>query len=197
MTTATNSPSQASACADPVISDERDLLILVDDHDNELGALDKGSCHDGDGILHRAFSLFIFDSANRLLLQQRAAGKRLWPGFWSNSCCSHPRVGESMETAVHRRLDQELGLSCALRRLFKFQYSARYGSAGSEHELCSVYVGRSDGEPKVNATEISAWRWIGLGDLDAELARTPDHFTPWFKLEWARIRNDHGDALTV
>ncbi|HSG91501.1 MAG TPA: isopentenyl-diphosphate Delta-isomerase [Pseudomonadales bacterium] len=182
---------------DLIVSDERDLLILVDEQDRPQGSLDKASCHDGDGILHRAFSLFIFDDAGRLLLQRRADGKRLWPGFWSNSCCSHPRHGETMDEAVHRRLEQELGLSCTLLPLYKFRYQARYGVEGSEHELCSVYIGRSDSDPSVNSTEISAWRWIPADDLDAELDATPDAFTPWFKLEWSRIRREHMDAVST
>lgn len=181
----------------PVISDERDPLILVDADDNELGTLDKGACHDGDGVLHRAFSLFIFDAAGRLLLQQRARGKRLWPGFWSNSCCSHPRHGETMDEAVDRRLEQELGLQCRLHRLFRFQYQARYGAEGSEHELCSVYAGRSDRDPRVNDTEISAWRWITADALDAELAADGDAFTPWLRIEWARIRREHMASIAA
>ena len=90
-----------------IVSSEAEELILVDGEDNETGYLSKAACHDGDGVLHRAFSLFLFDSAGRLLLQQRAATKRLWPGFWSNSCCSHPRRGESMEVATSRRLRDE------------------------------------------------------------------------------------------
>jgi isopentenyl-diphosphate delta-isomerase len=182
---------------DVVVSDERDQLILVDGRDNHIGSLDKAACHDGEGVLHRAFSLFVFDAAGRLLLQQRADGKRLWPGFWSNSCCSHPRVGEGMTEAIHRRLKQELGLRCALRELFKFEYHARYGTIGSEHELCSVFAGRAAGDPQPNRTEVSAWRWIEPDELDVELERAPEDFTPWFRLEWARIRADHGAALAA
>lgn len=187
----------ARTASAPVISDERDPLILVDADDNELGTLDKGACHDGDGVLHRAFSLFIFDAHGRLLLQQRASGKRLWPGFWSNSCCSHPRQGETMREATDRRLEQELGLRCPLHRLFSFEYRARYGAAGSEHELCTVYAGRSDSDPRVNDTEISAWRWIAPEALDAELAADPEAFTPWLRLEWTRLRSDFMPQLAA
>ena len=93
---------------DVVVSSESEALILVDENDREIGFSSKDSCHDGPGILHRAFSLFIFNTAGELLLQQRSAGKRLWPLYWSNSCCSHPRAGETMELAVNRRLQQEL-----------------------------------------------------------------------------------------
>ena len=184
-----------SAHASPVVSDDRDELILVDAEDNEIGTLDKAACHDGDGVLHRAFSLFVFDDAGRLLLQQRAGGKRLWPGYWSNSCCSHPRSGETMEQAIGRRLEEELGLSCPLARLFTFTYQARFGSLGAEHELCTVYAGRCSDDPTVNEHEISAWRWIDADALDAELAEDADRFTPWFRMEWARMREEFRDAL--
>ena len=187
----------ASSASASIVSDERDPLILVDADDNEIGSLDKAACHDGDGILHRAFSLFVLDGEGRVLLQQRASGKRLWPGFWSNSCCSHPRRGETMEEAIHRRLEQELGLHCTLRRLFRFQYQARYGAAGSEHELCSVYAGRADGEPRINESEISAWRWITPAALDAELEADAGAFTPWLHIEWARIRSSFMPQLAA
>ena len=111
-----------------VAQNARDLepLILVDDADHEIGHLDRANCHAGSGVLHRAFSLFIFNGNGELLLQQRAPGKRLWPLYWSNSCCSHPRRAESMDTAIHRRLHEELGLACPLHFLFKFQYQAQF-----------------------------------------------------------------------
>ncbi|MEE4300863.1 MAG: isopentenyl-diphosphate Delta-isomerase [Pseudomonadales bacterium] len=186
-----------SAHGSPIVSDERDELILVDEADNEIGTLDKGACHDGEGVLHRAFSLFVFDHEDRLLLQQRAPGKRLWPGYWSNSCCSHPRSGETMEYAIARRLEEELGLTCSLTRLFTFTYHARFREAGSEHELCTVYAGRCSEDPRVNEHEISAWRWITPEELDAELAADEDgeRFTPWFHIEWRRLRGDFRDAI--
>lgn len=180
-----------AAKRDVVVSSESEQLILVDQSDQPVGYLDKAGCHDGDGVLHRAFSLFIFDDAGRLLLQQRAPGKRLWPGYWSNSCCSHPRRHETMEEAIVRRLDEELGMRSELTFLYKFTYHASFGDLGSEHELCWVYIGRAEGEPQVNANEISAWRWISPEDLDQELSTTPEAFTPWFKLEWSRLRRDH------
>src|SRR5215471_9926103 len=122
---------------------DSEALILVDEADREVGHLSKAKCHDGQGVLHRAFSLLIFNTEGALLLQQRASSKRLWPLYWSNSCCSHPRRAESMETAIHRRLDEELGLHCPLHFLFKFQYQAQFDAAGAEQELCSVFVGRT------------------------------------------------------
>jgi isopentenyl-diphosphate Delta-isomerase len=178
-----------------IVSSENEPLILVDSSDRAVGELDKAACHDGDGVLHRAFSLFIFDPEGRLLIQQRAPGKRLWPGYWSNSCCSHPRAGETMAEAVGRRLRQELGLEAALHYVYKFEYTARYLDLGTEHELCWVYVGRTTAQPVINSTEIGDWRWIAPADLDAELASHDERFTPWFKLEWRRLKARFGDDL--
>ena len=167
----------------------------MDTQDNVVGHLDKSSCHDGAGILHRAFSLFIFNDKGELLLQQRASSKRLWPRFWSNSCCSHPREGETMEEAVQRRCEQELGFRTPMRFLYKFEYHAQFGALGSEHELCSVYTGIFSGEPVINATEIEAWQWLAPAELDRRLAQNPETFTPWFKLEWQRIKEAFADAI--
>jgi isopentenyl-diphosphate Delta-isomerase len=174
---------------------DSEALILVDEADREVGHLSKDKCHDGQGVLHRAFSLLIFNEEGELLLQQRAASKRLWPQYWSNSCCSHPRRAESMETAIHRRLYEELGLRCPLQFLFKFQYQAQFESAGSEQELCSVFIGRSGDPVRTDPGEIMAWRWIRPEALQAELAADADKFTPWFKMEWARIWRDHRAAV--
>ena len=178
-----------------IVSSEAEALIVVDSSDRELGTLDKSACHDGDGVLHRAFSLFVFNSAGELLLQQRAAEKRLWPLYWSNSCCSHPRAGESLTLAVGRRLQQELGMRARLDYVYKFEYQAHYEDIGSEHELCSVYVGRSQDQPTVNTTEVAALEWLAPAELAARLRSQPDTFTPWFKLEWEALMTDHADQL--
>lgn len=178
-----------------IVSSERERLILVDAGDRAIGELDKSACHDGEGRLHRAFSLFVFNPRRELLIQRRAPGKRLWPSYWSNSCCSHPRAGEEMTEAVARRLQQELGLRASLHYVYKFEYVAPYGDLGTEHELCWVYVGRSHDQPVINTTEISEWRWVAPADLTEELASHGDRFTPWFKLEWARLKLEFGDDL--
>ncbi len=178
-----------------IVSFHDEPLVLVDEHDRETGFLDKLAAHAGQGVLHRAFSLFIFNSQGELLLQQRAADKRLWPGFWSNTCCSHPRRGESMDKAIHRRLSEELGMQCALDYLFKFQYQAQFDEEGAEHELCWVYAGHSDATPVVNANEISALRYLSPIALDQEMASQPQAFTPWFKIEWERLRREHPQVL--
>ena len=171
-----------------VVSNEEEPLILVDEADRDIGHLSKGECHDGDGRLHRACSLFIFNSQGELLLQQRSAEKRLWPLFWSNSCCSHPRRGETMDVATRRRLEQELGMAANFNHLFTFQYHARYLDLGSESEICWVYIGLCDDPPRPNSTEISAVRWITADALDRELREQPEVFTPWSAQEWPRVR---------
>ena len=149
----------------------------------------------GKGVLHRAFSIFVFNSKNDLLLQQRSPSKMLWPGYWSNTCCSHPRRGESMATAVSRRLEQELGFTCPLEFLYKFKYHAQFGAVGAEHELCSVYFGRYDGPVDVNVNEIAAWRFVGVEALERELNAAPETFTPWFKMEWVHIKANYLDGM--
>ena len=178
-----------------IVSCEDELLVLVDAEDQELGSLAKSACHDGGGVLHRAFSLFVFNPAGETLLQRRHASKRLWPGHWSNGCCSHPRPGEAMDGAVRRRARDELGLAVDTEFLFKFEYRAAFADVGTEHELCSVFLGKSAGEPHVNGTEVAAWRWIAPDALDDELARAPARFTPWLRLEWQRLREDYRDRI--
>lgn len=187
--------SSIEASSNEVVSFEDESLILVDEDDNEIGNLSKDKCHHGQGRLHRAFSLFIFNGDGDVLLQQRSRQKRLWPMYWSNACCSHPRRGEVMSEAVNRRLHQELGLTSELEFLFKFIYQAQYDQAGAEHELCWVYLGRSSNDIVVNANEIADWRFVSVQTLNHELATQPENFTPWMKLEWSRIQREYGDRL--
>jgi isopentenyl-diphosphate delta-isomerase len=188
--------ARASPLSVGEIASDLEPLILVDDADREVGHLDKARCHAGRGVLHRAFSLLIFNGHGELLLQQRASSKRLWPLYWSNSCCSHPRRSESMETAVHRRLREELGVSCPLQFLFKFRYQAQFDDSGAENELCSVFIGRTALPPRVNRQEIMAWRWVSTEALEAEMAGADaGKFTPWFRLEWERTWREHRAAV--
>ena len=180
---------------DNIVSNESELLILVDPDDRETGHLSKAECHDGDGLLHRAFSVFLFNARGDLLLQQRSAGKRLWPMFWTNTCCSHPRQGESMEIATRRRLQQELETSSTLEFIYKFTYQARFDDQGSEHELCSVYLGRLDRQASANDTEIAVLRYVSAAELQQEIDAEPGRFTPWFKMEWQRLNQDFTDQL--
>ena len=178
-----------------IVSSESEELILVDAADNETGFLSKADCHDGDGKLHRAFSLFLFNDDGELLLQQRSPSKRLWPGYWSNSICSHPRRGESMEVATRRRLLDELNIESALEFVYKFEYQARFGDAGSENELCHVLLGRTPADIHPNRHEISATRFISASDLDREFDEKPDTLTPWFRMEWQQLATTYRGQL--
>lgn len=178
-----------------VVSSEAEELILVDEGDNEIGFLAKSGCHDGAGVQHRAFSLFLFDDNGELLLQQRSGNKRLWPGYWSNTCCSHPRRGETMHVATDRRLRDELNVEATLEFVYKFAYQADFGDKGSENELCHVYLGKVKGPVRPNEHEISSIRFITAAMLDDELDSTPEKFTPWFKLEWGALQGEHRNAL--
>ena len=180
---------------DQIVSFDDEKLILVDENDNVTGYENKDTCHNGEGLLHRAFSIFIFNQNNELLLQQRHSDKRLWGGFWSNTCCSHPRKGENYAEATVRRLAEELGFQAKMQYLFRFQYHAKFEDKGSENELCSVYVGRSNEDPKINETEIKDWKYISIPDLNREFMLNPDIYTPWFKMEWERITREYLDEI--
>jgi isopentenyl-diphosphate delta-isomerase len=173
---------------------EPDSLIGVDIEDRVLGPFSKELCHRA-GLLHRAFSVLIFDHSGRLLLQRRAPRKPLWPLFWSNSCCSHPRFGEDLLLAAHRRLDEELGLDTDLEVLFRFHYFARYESVGFEHELCTVLAGRSDSPVVADEDEIAEWRFVGPEQIHQWMEDSPGDLSPWFEIEWQRIRADHAEWL--
>lgn len=165
-----------------------DKLILVDVEDREVGVAEKLECHVGDGLLHRAFSVFVYGPDARVLLQQRSAAKPLWPMYWSNSCCGHPLPGEDIQAAAVRRTHEELGINCEARFLYKFPYQARYSDNYSENELCHVFAAHFSGEPAPDPAEIAAWRWIAPDGLTREIERHPERFTPWMKLEWAEVR---------
>ncbi len=172
-----------------------DLLILVDENDRETGTLPKTAGHLGAGTLHRAFSVFLFNPAGEVLIQQRAAGKMLWPGYWSNSCCSHPRPGEATDEAGRRRVREELSVECRLSFLYKFHYQAPFGAVGSEHELCHVYAGYPRGILRADPAEIAAHRWLSPAALTTEIAADPARFSPWMQLEWQRISAEFLPAI--
>jgi len=177
------------------VSFNDELLILVDNDDSIVGHGTKEHCHKGEGLPHRAFSIFVFNSNNELLIQKRSTEKPLWPSFWSNSVCSHPRKGENYEEAVYRRLLDEVGMQLPVEFLFQFQYQANYKHLGSENELCSVYFGKSDDPPIINSNEIADFRYMSLDDLQDSIDTEPEQYTPWFKTELARIRKDFSDKI--
>jgi len=158
-------------------------VILVDENDNQVGLEDKIKAHLGNGALHRAFSVFIFNNKKEILLQQRAKEKMLWPMYWTNTCCSHPRESEGYQEAGQRRLKEELGFTCNLKYIGKFQYQANYKDIGAENELCSVLVGEYEGEVNVDPKEVNDFKWIDFEELKKDVLENPDNYTPWFKIE--------------
>lgn len=160
---------------------QEELLILVDEEDNKIGIQDKLSVH-LEGILHRAFSVFIFNSNNELLLQQRSNIKYHSPGLWTNTCCSHPRPGESTIEACNRRLLEEMGMKANLNFLFSFLYKFEFSNGLTEHEFDHVYIGKTDSIPQINPKEVNDWKYISLSNLENEIIQNPDSYTPWLKI---------------
>ncbi|MDC3393867.1 isopentenyl-diphosphate delta-isomerase [Luminiphilus sp.] len=172
--------------------------MLVDTNDVVIGYEEKASAHQGEGQLHRAFSIFLLNDYDEVLLQQRSSLKPLWPMYWSNTCCSHPRRGETLAQSTTRRLREELNLEAPLKYLYKFQYHARYEAAlGSEHELCSVFLGHVQGrpKPKFNQTEIADTVWLPITEVNEWLSNDQISTTPWFALEWKQLQDDHAAEL--
>ena len=159
-------------------------LCLVDQHDELTGTMSKESCHVGLGRRHRAFSLHILNSREEFLIHRRSESKMLWPGFWSNSCCSHPRAGETVGAAVERRAIEELGISVKPLFCYKFEYREEYLDVGTEHEICHVFVARSDELPKPNSAEVSETNFVSFSELDRLIASQPEDFTPWSLMQW-------------
>lgn len=168
-----------------------DALILVDGQDRELGTASRAACHVPGGRLHRALSVYLFDSDGGLLVQQRQVTKQLWGGFWSNSCCSHPRAGEDIADAAARRVQEELGVDARLTALYTYEYRADFGAAGTEHELVHVFIGLIDPlRVAPNPAEVAAWRMLAPETLDHEVDDGA-RFTPWFRLAWHELRASH------
>jgi isopentenyl-diphosphate Delta-isomerase len=163
-----------------------DQVVVVSRRDRRMGVVDKLAAHRL-GVLHRALSIFVFDESGRLMLQRRAVGKYHSAGQWSNTCCTHPRPGEPVVTAAHRRLREEMGFDCPLRRLGSFVYRARLDNGMLEHELDHLFVGRFEGTPAPNPGEVMDWRWVTVDGLAAEMGDRPGDFTPWFALAWNRL----------
>ncbi|TCC89171.1 isopentenyl-diphosphate Delta-isomerase [Pedobacter frigiditerrae] len=161
-------------------------VILVDKYDNEIGLMPKMQAHI-EGELHRAFSIFIFNSKGQLLLQQRAFGKYHSGGKWTNTCCSHPRLGESNLAAAHRRLKEEMGMSCELSYGFNFIYKASVNEGILEHEFDHVYFGISDDLPEINTEEVSDYKYLAIEDLAQDLSHKPDSYTEWLKICFNKV----------
>lgn len=160
---------------------EEEKVVLITPDDEVVGLMGKMDAH-VNGILHRAFSVFLFDKEGRMLLQKRSSNKYHSPNQWTNACCSHPRSGETYLESAQRRLQEELGISCELSEKFYFIYKADVGEGLWEHELDRVFVGNYDGEFQLNPEEVSEVRYISLEDLEKEMLEKPENFTEWFKI---------------
>ena len=159
----------------------KEELILVNENDQVIGVGEKIQTHLV-GALHRAFSIYIINSAGQLLLQKRSSTKYHSQGLWSNTCCGHPRLGESIEEASRRRLGEEMGLDCEVREVFEFIYHAKLDNGLYEHEYDHVVVGRFDGSPTPNRDEVDEWKWVDLMTLKLDIEKHPENYTYWFRI---------------
>jgi len=155
-------------------------ILLVDENDKEVGIGEKIKTHQ-EGKLHRAFSIFIFNSKGQLLLQRRAKSKYHSGGLWTNTCCSHPRAEEDIEKAVHRRLKEEMGFGCELKEIFSFIYKVKLDNNLFEHEYDHVFTGKFDGEPIPNPEEADGWKWVDVEELKNDIKENPDAYSYWLK----------------
>ena len=155
-------------------------VVLVDEKDNELGLMEKMEAHQK-GLLHRAFSVFIFNSRAELLLQKRATSKYHSGGLWTNTCCSHPRKDETALDAAKRRLQEEMGMNCDLEKAFHFIYKSALDNELTEHELDHVFIGFTDEKPILNPEEAEDFKYISLEALNKEIKSSPDNYTIWLK----------------
>jgi len=170
-------------------SGDEERVIVVDEEDRAIGDVEKIAAHRGEGTLHRAFSIFIFDERGRTLLQRRAESKYHFGGLWTNACCGHPRPDESVVQAGTRRLREEMGITADLRPVASFRYSARDPESGLvEREIDHVLVGAFSGAPSPDPDEASEWRWIAPDSLIQELQRSPEAYTPWLPHAWEALR---------
>jgi len=157
-----------------------DKVVLVNESDERISEMDKLEAHQL-GLLHRAFSVFIFNSQGDMLIHQRAFDKYHGGGLWTNACCSHPQWGDELIASAEARLAYEMGLSCKLEKLFSFLYHATVEKGLVEHEFDHVFVGYSDDEPRIHADEVAAYRWINPKEVYALTQTSPQEFTYWFK----------------
>ncbi|MDP2089507.1 MAG: isopentenyl-diphosphate Delta-isomerase [Flavobacteriaceae bacterium] len=158
-----------------------ELVILVNQNDEQIGLMPKMEAHEK-GILHRAFSVFVFNKAGELLLQQRAASKYHSPLLWTNTCCSHQRNGERNIEAGKRRLQEEMGFVCELREVTSFIYKAPFENGLTEHELDHIMIGYFDKNPEINKDEVARYKWLTLEDVKKDIFENPDQYTAWFKI---------------
>jgi len=167
-----------------------EFVVLVDEKDRPIGKMEKQAAHIGPH-LHRAFSAFVFNTKGELLMQQRAFSKYHSPGLWTNTCCSHPRDGETVTEAASRRLMEEMGMQCDLHEVYTFIYKAPVGQGLTEHEFDHVLIGHSDAIPNINLDEVASWKYMNLNDLQKDIELFPELYTEWFKITFEEMRSHY------
>lgn len=160
---------------------KEEQVILVDENDNKIGLMPKMEAHEK-ALLHRAFSVFVFNDKNELMLQQRALHKYHSPGLWTNTCCSHQRDGESNLEAGKRRLEEEMGFVTELEETTSFIYKAPFDNGLTEHEYDHIIIGYYNDEPNINEDEVADWKWMNLEDVKVDITLHPENYTAWFKI---------------
>lgn len=160
---------------------EEELVILVNEEDEQIGLMPKIEAHQK-GLLHRAFSVFIFNDQEELMLQQRAENKYHSPGLWTNTCCSHQRNGESNIDAGMRRLEEEMGFRTSLTELTSFIYKTPFDNGLTEHEFDHILVGKYNTDPEINRKEVHSWKWMALEAIKEDMGIQPELYTSWFKI---------------
>jgi len=165
---------------------QEEFVILVDENDREIGTMEKMQAH-REARLHRAFSVFVFNDKDEVLIHQRAFTKYHSGGLWTNTCCSHPRAGETVLEAAHRRLQEEMGFDCNLAEAFSFTYRAELDNELTEYEFDHVVLGRFNGEPTMNPDEVADYRYINWEELKADVEQHPEVYTEWFKIALSEV----------
>ena len=172
-----------------------EFVVLVDENDRQIGLMEKQAAHITPH-LHRAFSIFLFNSKGELLMQQRALSKYHSHGLWTNTCCSHPRDGETLAEATSRRLMEEMGMTCEMHEVYTFIYKAPVGQGLIEHEFDHVWIGQSDEEPQINREEVESWKYVSLNALKDDIRLHPELYTEWFKINFEEMSH-HAEVLRL
>ena len=164
-----------------------DYVVLVNKKDQEIGTMEKMEAHQK-GLLHRAFSVFIFNSKGEMLIHRRALGKYHSPGLWTNTCCSHPRPNETVLDAANRRLDEEMGMGESLSEVVSFVYHHKFDNGLVEHEFDHILTGISDALPSINEDEVDSYKYMGIEELEQSMKQNPDDYSIWFKLAYPKLK---------
>lgn len=162
-------------------------VVLVDEQDNEIGTMEKMEAHEK-ALLHRAFSVFLFNDAGEMLIQKRASSKYHSGGLWTNTCCSHPRPDETSLNAAKRRLQEEMGISAEIEEIFSFLYRAELDKGLVEHEYDHVFFGKFNGEVQLNMEEAEDYSYVTMEKLEQDLIDHPELYTEWFKIALPRVK---------